>query len=199
VLEYFVIPKIINQKNKKKGKNIRIWSCACASGQEPYSIAMILENHKMAKKDSFNYQIFATDIDSKQIKNAEKGVYTDQVLKNVPLKDIQHWFTVQENQYTISESLKEKITFSQFDLLDPIQTVPPDSIFGGFDIIMCANLLFYFNEDSRNTILKKLINSSNKDCFFITGEVERDYFLKQNFIEVYPNSSIFQISNFLKS
>jgi chemotaxis protein methyltransferase CheR len=199
VIEQFIIPRIVNHKQRIKGKNIRIWSCACASGQEPYTLAMIMENELIAKKDSFNYQIFATDIDAKQIQNAKMGVYTDQVLKNVPLKDIQNWFSVQQEQYAISDALKEKITFSLFDLLDPIQTVPVDSIFGGFDIIMCANLLFYFSEDSRNVILKKLINSSNKNCFFVTGEVERDYFLKQNFYEVYPYSSVFQLSKYLKS
>ncbi len=198
VLEHLIFPKIVFQKQKKKEKNIRIWSCACASGEEPYTLAMIVENLIHYKKDSINYQIFATDIDQKQIDNAKTGIYADHVLKNVPLKNIQKWFTFHENKYSINHSLKQKIIFSELDLLDPFQMAPPDSIFGGFDIIMCANLLFYFNDESRNIIFKKIKNLSNKDCFFITGEVERDYFLKLNFIEVFPHSSIFQLPKYFK-
>jgi chemotaxis methyl-accepting protein methylase len=89
-------------------------------------------------------------------------------------------------------------SFSQFDLLESQMTSPPDSIFGGFDIIICANVLFYFNELTRNQILKKIISASEKNGIFITGEVERDYFLKLNFVEVFPQSSIFQMPKYFK-
>ena len=198
ILEHIVIPKLIQQKNSRKKSYIRIWSCACASGQEPYSLAMILENTIHSKNETMSYQIFATDIDKNQIELAQKGIYSDQALQNIPFRDIQKWFIKDGDQYKIQDKLKQYITFSQFDLLESQMTSPPDSIFGGFDIIICANVLFYFNELTRNQILKKIISASEKNGIFITGEVERDYFLKLNFVEVFPHSSIFQMPKYFK-
>ncbi len=198
ILEHFVIPKILQQKSSKKKSHIRVWSCACASGQEPYSLAMMLENSIHFKNGTLSYQIFATDIDKNQIELAQKGSYSDQAIQNIPFRDIQKWFLKEGEQFIIQDKLKQNITFSQFDLLESQMTSPPDSIFGGFDVIMCANVLFYFNESTRNQLFAKLKSASDKNCFFITGEVERDYFLKLNFVEVFPHSSIFQMPKYVK-
>lgn len=192
-LDQIVIPKLLIKKSSKSNANLRIWSCACAAGQEPYSLAMVLENCLTKNYKLNNYHIFATDIDPKQIEIAKAGVYTEESLKNVTFNDFQKWFSQSMNNYMISDSLKKKVTFSVFDLLDEKKSSPPDSIFGDFDIIMCANIMFYFNEESRKSIFNKLISSALQNTFFITGEVEREYFISRQFVELYPQSAIFQL------
>lgn len=194
ILEHLIIPQIIIQKKFNFNNQIRIWSSACASGQEPYTLAMVLENFKNSNKFNLNYQIFATDININQLDKSITGIYSDSMLQNVPLHQFQKWFHQVENAYAINDALKENVSFSKFDLLDQNTMAPPDSIFGDFDIIMCANLLYYYNERSRNNIFDKLISCGNKNTYFITSEVERDYFVHQNFLEVYPYSSIFKKS-----
>lgn len=192
-LDQIVIPKLLIKKSLKSNANLRIWSAACAAGQEPYSLAMVLENCLTKNFKLRNYHIFATDIDSKQIEIAKNGVYTEESLKNVTLNDIQKWFSKSQDRYEIDERLKKKVTFSVFDLMDEKLSSPPDSIFGDFDIIMCANIMFYFKEESRKLIFNKLISSALQNTYFITGEVEREYFISRQFVEVYPQSAIFQL------
>jgi chemotaxis protein methyltransferase CheR len=192
-LEQIVIPKLLIKKASKSNANVRIWSAACASGQEPYSLAIVLENCLSKNYKLENYHIFATDIDPKQIEIAKRGVYSEENLKNVSLHDIQKWFYKSNNSYLIDTYLKQKVSFSVFDLMDQKLSSPPDSIFGDFDIIMCANIMFYFNEESRKLIFNKLIASALQNTYFITGEVEREYFISRQFVELYPQSAIFQL------
>lgn len=192
-LEQIVIPKLLIKKASKSNANVRIWSAACAAGQEPYSLAIVLENCLSKNFKLDNYHIFATDIDPKQIEIAKRGVYNEENMKNVTLHDIQKWFYKSNNNYLIDTYLKQKVSFSVFDLMDQKLSSPPDSIFGDFDIIMCANIMFYFNEESRKLIFNKLIASALQNTYFITGEVEREYFISRQFVELYPQSAIFQL------
>ncbi|PKP19599.1 MAG: hypothetical protein CVU02_00020 [Bacteroidetes bacterium HGW-Bacteroidetes-19] len=192
-LEHIVIPKLLIKKSLKSNANLRIWSAACAGGQEPYSLAIILENCILKNYKLNNYHVFATDIDPKQIEIAKSGIYTEESLKNVTFNDLHKWFNKSNDHYIIHEELKKRVSFSVFDLLDEKLSSPPDSIFGDFDIIMCANIMFYFNEESRKSILNKLIASALQNTFFITGEVEREYFIARQFVELYPQSAIFQL------
>jgi chemotaxis methyl-accepting protein methylase len=192
-LEQIVIPKLLIKKASKSNANVRIWSAACASGQEPYSLAIVLENCLSKNYKLENYHIFATDIDPKQLEIAKRGVFSEENLKNVTLHDMQKWFYKSNNNYLIDTYLKQKVSFSVFDLMDQKLSSPPDSIFGDFDIIMCANIMFYFNEESRKLIFNKLIASALQNTYFITGEVEREYFISRQFVELYPQSAIFQL------
>ncbi len=192
-LEHIVIPKLLIKKSLKSNANLRIWSAACAGGQEPYSLAIILENCLTKNYKLNNYHVFATDIDPKQIEIAKNGIYSKESLKNVTFNDLHKWFEKINDSYRIHDELKKRVSFSVFDLLDERLSSPPDSIFGDFDIIMCANIMFYFNEESRKSILNKLIASALQNTFFITGEVEREYFIARQFVELYPQSAIFQL------
>jgi chemotaxis methyl-accepting protein methylase len=189
VLERIVLPSILIKKNKKE---MRIWSAACAQGQEAYSMAMLLEEFKNGDKDRFKYRIFATDKCESQIKKAITGQYCTSDLNNVNLKQADKWFIKQNDTYTIKPVLMENIDFSVFDLLNNTSSSPATSIFGDFDIVMCSNLLFYFNPESRKLIIDKVTNSISTDGYLVTGEAEREIFLNHNFTEIFPQSGIFQ-------
>jgi chemotaxis protein methyltransferase CheR len=137
ILERIVLPTMLMKK--KKRKEIRIWSAACAGGQEVYSIAMLLEEIRSTDKETFQYRIFATDKCDAQIIKARIGKYPSSALNNINLKRAEKWFTKQKDTYSINPVLKENIDFSVFDFLDKKCSSPSASIFGDFDIVLCAN------------------------------------------------------------
>ncbi len=190
-LEQVVIPGLIrNLKNRGK-KEIRIWSAACAEGQEAFSIAMILEEMGMLHGSRPSYRIFATDISETMISSCEKGVFGMKSLQNVPLHYYQKYFTGQEELFSVVPSLARNITFSVFNLLDEEYACPPGCIFGDFDIIFCSNLLFYYRPDIKHTIIKKLARCLSPEGRLVTGETERDLIAGPIFREEIPQTCIF--------
>lgn len=191
-LEQFILPQLIEKKRIRKENEIRIWSAACASGQEAYSIAILCDELIETKKSDLNYLIFATDIDAKELSNAQAGIYQSATLGKVTLKRIQTYFTPIGDDFIITMQLRNRIDFSVFNLLSDQGSCPPASIYGNFDLVFCSNLLFYYESESRIHILEKIGNSLSKDGYLITGETEREIIKGNNYREVSANSAIFQ-------
>lgn len=192
VLEKIIIPTIMMDKVNLKRKEIRIWSAACAAGQETYSLAMLLKELSIAIGEKINFRIFATDQSEFQINEAQQGIYNNSALNNVSLKRLNQWFTKQGDAYQIKPELKENIDFSVFDLFSEQYSSPPSSIFGDFDIVVCANLLFYYKPKYRAMIINKTSMCLSKNGLLITSETERDILSHFSFHEVYPQSAIFR-------
>jgi len=195
ILESIIIPELV-QKHTDKSE-IRIWSAACASGQEVYSVSMILNEYLTEKQTEF--RIFSTDIALNQVEAAKNGKYNISALGNVSLRRLNRWFEKQDGNYGVKNILKEKIEFSTFDLLNKQYNCPPTSIFGGFDLIFCSNVLFYYKPEIRKKIIDKLGKSLSTQGYLITSETERDILCQQIFHEVYPQSGIFKKVNQLKN
>jgi len=192
VLERILLPSIVLKRGNTKQKEIRIWSAACAGGQEAYSLAMLLEEQINGGKNKLNYRIFVTDQKGSQVNAAQEGRYVAADLSNLNLKRVNQWFTRHGDTFTVKNELKKNIDFSIFDLFSDQLSCPPASIFGDFDLVICANILFYYKPEYQNKILKKMSDSLAHDGYLVTGETERDRLLKQNYIEVFPQSGIFQ-------
>lgn len=192
VLENIVLPGILLKNSNNKKKEIRIWSAACAAGQEAYSLAMLLNEHKSAEGRMINFRIFATDYSDAQVMQAQQGHFQSVALNNLNLKRVTQWFKKRGESYIVKPELKERIDFSVFDLSCEDHSCPPNSIYGDFDIVLCANLLFYYNAEFRKKIMDKARHCLAKGGYVITGETEREIMLRYNFEEVYPHSCIFR-------
>jgi chemotaxis protein methyltransferase CheR len=192
VLESIVLPDLIQKRRNSKRSEIRVWSAACAGGQEAYSIAILLEELAGIDNDKHKYRIFATDCCESQLQEAGKGQYTVAALNNLSLKRLNQWFTRLGDIYIIDPGLKEHIDFSLFDLCAGQLACPPASIFGDFDIVFCSNLLFYYKPDYCKIILAKAGGCLANDGYMVTGEVERGIIIKYHYREVYPYSAIFR-------
>lgn len=192
VLENIVLPGILLKNSNNKKKEIRIWSAACAAGQEAYSLAMLLNEHKSAEGRMINFRIFATDYSDAQVMQAQQGHFQSVALNNLNLKRVTQWFKKRGESYIVKTELKERIDFSVFDLSCEDHSCPPNSIYGDFDIVLCANLLFYYNAEFRKKIMDKARHCLAKGGYVITGETEREIMLRYNFEEVYPHSCIFR-------
>lgn len=187
VLEKIILPSLLA---KSKKNEIRIWSAACAAGQETYSLAILFNEYSSAEK--INFRIFATDQSEKQIEIAQKGEYPMSALESMSVKRLNDWFNKQGSIYSVKPKLKEKSEFSTFDLFSEQFHSPPTSIFGDFDIVFCANLLFYYQQEYREIIVNKVNNSLAESGILITSETERDILIQWGFQELYPQSAIFR-------
>ena len=192
VLEKIILPSLIQKKKESKRKEIRIWSAACSGGQEPYSLAILMEELKNGDAEKFSYRIFATDQNESLLNEARKGNYTQNALNNLNLKRVNQWFIKRGETFTMKQELKDNIDFSVFDLFSGQFSCPPASIFGDFDIIVCANLLFYYKNDYRLAILEKTGNSMAKGGYLVTGETERQILIDHNYAEAFMQSAIFR-------
>jgi chemotaxis protein methyltransferase CheR len=192
VLENIVLPEISTKSSHQKKKEIRIWSAACAAGQETYSLSMLLNEYKSTEDKTINFRIFATDYSEAHVKLAQQGQFQTTALSYLNLKRITRWFKKRGESYTVKPELKEHIDFSVFDLLCEHHSCPPNSIYGDFDLVLCANLLFYYKSEYQKKIIDKACHCLAKGGYIITGETERKIMMRYNFEEVYPHSCIFK-------
>ena len=192
ILEKIILPSLIQKKKVSKRKEIRIWSAACSGGQESYSLAMVMEELKNGDAEKYSYRIFATDQNEALVNEARKGNYSEKALNNLSLKRVNQWFTKRGDSYTVKQELKNNIDFSVFDLFNGLFSCPPASIFGDFDIVVCANLLFYYKDEYRQAILEKTGNCMANGGYLVSGETERQILTDHNYAEAFPQSAIFR-------
>ena len=192
LLEQWILPRLISQK--AVGGEIRVWSAGCSSGQEAYSIAMLLDKLTTSGAKPIRVRIFATDTSQSALALARDGVYDKNTVQNVRLKELHNYFTAKGDTYTIASRLRERVNFSTYDLLDQSSANPPESIYGDFDIVFCSNLLFYYKPDIRHSILQKVQHSMSGMGYLVTGEAERAFVEKIDRLQlVAPPAAIFQI------
>jgi chemotaxis protein methyltransferase CheR len=179
VLERIILPSIAMKRKNATGNEIRIWSAACAAGQETYSLAILLEELKTIGNEAINFRIFATDQSESMVDEARKGQYSAAALNNLNLKRFNQWFIKAGDTFTIKQELKKNID-------------PPASIFGEFDLVICANLLFYYDPEYQDKILNKAGKCLTNNGYMVTGLTEREIFIRNNYREVFPQSAIFK-------
>ncbi len=167
-----ILKEILINKQKLQDDQIRVWSAGTASGEEAYSIAMILDEFKQREKLNFDLKIFGTDIDSKSLQNAIGGLFNSETLRNVKLHQLEKYFTKEDGFYCCNEKLQSMVDFSAFNLLDQKRSSPPRSIFGSFDVIFCRNVLIYIDIAYQEAIFEKFYKVLQPGGFLILGESE---------------------------
>lgn len=189
-LEKFILPELIKRKSKKG--EIRIWSAGCSTGQEAYSLAILL-HEQLNLNDECRFRILATDYSPNVLEVARKGVYSRESLRNVKLKIVDKYFDKVGDNYALSSLIKESVVFSLYDLLDANSSNPPDSIYGDFDIIMCSNVMFYYNPVAREFMLTKFKKALANQGYLITGDAENTFIKGTSGLKLFNlMSSIYQ-------
>ncbi len=153
-------------------ENISIWSCGCATGEEPYSMAILLKDLPQRGLPPLTGSIFATDIDPEALRTAEHGCYPPERLKYVQLGHVERYFNFSGNMYCIKPEIRQMVSFSIHDILSSERRVPTDCIFRHFDIILCRNLLIYMSPETQISILKNFEKSLSIGGYLVLGEAE---------------------------
>jgi len=190
-LEEWILPLLMNRKSDKG--ELRIWSAGCSTGQEAYSIAMLIENLNSREQKKVRYRIIATDVSESALIKAKTGEYNEKEIQKIRVKDLNEFFVRFGETYKVSPQLKQHVSFSTYDLLDNLSSSPQESIFGNFDLIICSNVLFYYKLKYQQFIIKKLVGVMDEKGYLITGEAEKYNVEKSRYLNLVSTSStIFQ-------
>lgn len=158
LLEKEIIPQLMKQSS-----NLKIWSAACSTGDEPYSLVMLLSKFMPLNK----IKIIATDIDKQVLDKARMGLYNVKSLKGLPQEFVKKFFTpINDTTYQIADSVKACVEFRQHNLLK-------DSYPSNLDLIVCRNVLIYFTEEAKIDIYKKFNDSLRKEGILFVGSTEQ--------------------------
>lgn len=158
-----LLPKLI--KRKAAGETLRIWVPACATGEEAYSVAMILLEILESKTTSIAVQIFATDLSERAIAKARLGIYSQQELETVSPKRIQRFFTKADGGFRVNKVVREMCVFAPHNILRD----PP---FSRLDFISCCNLFIYFDNPAQKKVLTAFHYALNDGGFLMLGKSE---------------------------
>lgn len=152
--------------SRRAGDRLRIWCAACSTGQEPYSLAMLLDQAH-AKLGGLQPEILATDICSKALEKAKSGVYSQfEVQRGLPVRLLVNYFEKSDEMWRISPKLQRYIQFRRFNLLDDYGAL------GRFDVIYCRNVLIYFDQKTKTSILDRMARQSHDDAYLFLGAAE---------------------------
>lgn len=157
ILKNEVLPELL--KNKK---SLKIWSAACSTGEEPYTITMVLSNLLPLS----DIKVFACDFDEEAMNKAKMGVYSEKSIKNVPSEFKKKYFAQVGGSYQISDEIKKRVEFKKMNLL-------LDSYPKGFDLIVCRNVMIYFTDEAKDKMYTKFYDSLNDGGYFFVGSTEQ--------------------------
>ncbi|MFE4707436.1 CheR family methyltransferase [Peribacillus simplex] len=157
VFERKILPGLLASKRK-----LKIWSAACSTGEEPYTIAMILSNLVPLSQ----IEILATDLDENVLARAKLGMYPERSLNEVPVDIKRKYFEKKTKFYRVDDEIKRRVTFKKQNLL-------ADRFEQGFDLIVCRNVLIYFTEEAKNLLYEKFSASLKSGGVFFVGSTEQ--------------------------
>jgi two-component system CheB/CheR fusion protein len=163
ILETNVIPAIFERQ--QQDKQIRVWVPGCSTGEEVYSIAILMKKYMVQTEQNFEIKIFATDLDKDAIQTASKGIYSDDISKNVEPDILKTYFTLYDNKYKVNKDIRQMIIFAQHNLL----TDPP---FIQLDLVSCRNMLIYFQPDAQRKVISTFNFSLKTEAFLFLGPSE---------------------------
>lgn len=157
VLEETILPQLT-----KENETLKVWSAACSTGEEPYTLAMVLSSYYPLSK----IKILATDLDQTVIEKAKIALYTEKSLQEVPVHIKNKYFTSQGSFYKVNDEIKKTVTFKKHNLLaDPFSQQ--------FDLIVCRNVLIYFTEEAKHQLYQKFSDSLRRGGIFFVGSTEQ--------------------------
>ncbi|MFT7605631.1 MAG: two-component system CheB/CheR fusion protein [Saprospiraceae bacterium] len=162
-LQELVIPELIAKK--EKGGVLKLWVIGCVTGEEAYSLAILLKEGLKDDKRNLDFKIFATDINVKAITKASKGFFGQNIVSDVPPEHLATYFKRKDNGFVVQDHLRKHIVFSNHDILHN----PP---FNKMDLISCRNLLIYFQDSAQERAIKSILYALNLNGYLFLGSSE---------------------------
>lgn len=172
----------------RRGSRIRIWSAACATGQEAYSIAMMLDQDT-SLTGGVPVEIVATDISDRCLERARQGLFTQfEVQRGLPIQMLMHYFTQQDDHWRISERMRQMVTFKKQNLIDAQYGL------GQFDVVLCRNVLTYFDGPTKGDVLARTAGAMNPGGFLILGANETTSGISQAFEPAQDRRGLYKLA-----
>jgi len=164
LLRNIVLPELLKSRAAKK--SFRIWCAASSSGQEPYTLAMVLKE-EAAKLAGWRYEIVATDISTEMLDKAKAGLYSQfEVQRGLPVQLLMKYFKKQGDLWQIDAALRGMVQYKEFNLLNS------PNVLGQFDVVFCRNVLIYFDQATKGVVLGRIADLIPKDGVLFLGGAE---------------------------
>lgn len=163
VMEKEIIPLLLQDK-----RSLKIWSAGCSTGEEPYSLAMMIKENRW----NLSEKIYATDIDKEVLSKAKRGIYSERAMEGVSNHIKNKFFTSVDEGYEIKDEIKNMVNFQQHNLLR--DEFPKD-----FDLILCRNVVIYFTEDTKDKLYRNFADSLRKKGVLFIGSTEQIFQAKE--------------------
>src|SRR5438876_11008786 len=159
-----VLPELHVKKFWKNPRTLRIWSAGCATGEEPYSIAMTIAD-SLSFADAWNVEILATDVGRHALKHAERGIYKGRSIASVSEKQLANHFTEVAAGQQVKPRVRKMISFAQMNLASAVYV-------GRMDMIFCMNVLIYFSEERRRSLVQRFYDTLEPGGYLFLGHSE---------------------------
>lgn len=164
-------PQCVERARRTGQRRLRIWSAGCSTGEEPYTLAMTVLSHFPESAGAWSFEILATDLDTNVLDRARAGVYPDEVVAPVPPDQLRRFFRrgtgANEGRVRVTPALSEMITFQQLNFVEQ-----PWPVQGPFDLILCRNVMIYFNQDTQRRLVEGFAGLLREDGFLFIGHSE---------------------------
>ncbi|MEV1289839.1 CheR family methyltransferase [Micromonospora sp. NPDC049679] len=169
-----VLPELIGAR--AANRHLRVWSAACSSGQEPYSLAIALRETLPA---GWTYEIFGTDISGEMIERADRGEFSQvEVNRGLPVQKLVHNFERVGAHWRVMPALRRTVTFQRLNLTAPLPALPP------FDVIFLRNVLIYFDVETKRSVLQSVSRLLRPDGYLFLGAAETTIGVDDNYERV---------------
>lgn len=162
-----VLPMVVREKQKNNDRTIKIWSAACSTGEEPYTLSIILQE-MIDEPENWNLQIVASDINTDVLRSAKIGLYEYRSVRDVPPEYLAKYFTKKHESYQVNPDVKKLVKFMKINLMDSVAV----SDITGCDFIFCRNVLIYFDDESRKAVLSDFYRGLNPGGIIFLGHSE---------------------------
>lgn len=167
----YVIPHVLEEKRKTGERTIKIWSAGCSTGEEPYTIAMILKN---ILPPGFDFQVTASDISLKSLMVGQTGFYAENKIDGVPPEYLSKFFTKSAGGYQINKDVMNCVKFDYHNLQH-------DAGLRNLDVVFCRNVMIYFDEPAQLVVLNRFWESMAKHSYLFIGHSESLFGMKTKF------------------
>lgn len=159
-----VLPKI---EERSLDKDIRVWCAGCSSGEESYTLGILISEY-FKNKEKWNKEILATDISTVVLKKAIRGIYTKQQIKPLDPNWKEEYFDeISTDKVIVKDEIKKNITYRKFNLMEKILPFKKK-----FQVIFCRNVMIYFDDPTREKLIKKFYDASEKGSYLFIGHAE---------------------------
>jgi chemotaxis protein methyltransferase CheR len=163
-----VLPEICQEGSPRK--TIRIWSAGCSSGEEPYTVAIVMAEF-LRNHPGLDFEIFGTDISTRILQKAAMAIYPEERINCIPLELKKKYFLKSKNRENrsvrLSSEIRSRVSFQRMNLMDPYYNVDKE-----FDIVFCRNVLIYFDRETQQNVINKLALKLRYNGFFFLGHSE---------------------------
>jgi chemotaxis protein methyltransferase CheR len=184
-IKNIVIPRILEARVKIPLKHLRIWSAGCSTGEEPYTLSMMLLEEKAARLKEWTFEILATDLNERSLAHAKQGTYGSYSTRNLTAYFKQKYFVARGEDLHVGPEARAHVNFSRLNLFDEARM----SFMKGLDLVMCCNVLIYFDGTSKRRVIQHFYNNLLPHGYLFLGHSESLYGISDDFHLVHMPSA----------